>query len=552
MPIAQSSTKTHVSTKNIHKKSETESEQVKPVEQQQQGSSNTGARTPPDQPEFIKQTLIIIEKKARNLDKRRQRLEEYKASERKGTVLNEDQLLAVSKYEEVLRTLELSRELEKQFIALANDTMKQQKKQAKKDQIEKEEQLKERLKETYKYFTVLEKFADDVVRNHFLEEANGAIKLSQSDLELLDAFDKLVAPGELGAKIESCSGEFADHLFNLMEGKNKPIQTLETQTTYAELKKLFERIMAAPYWTDSPKKSEPVAEVEQETSSEQVVEQEQQQVAADALSSGVEDMQLNEQQQQIENEQALYANQQSADDYVIVSSSECTESLCHSKSPSLQPQQPTHHEPNSFEQHQQLQQQDLTQSQQQQQQKTFFTTLNQPEQRNINEFINSCENNDGGINFFQDSELLARQQHEQQQQQHTDMNFQQQQQQSQPQEQFNQQRNVSDMRQDKFQHRGGQNGGQRSYQQRGDRRYPDDRRNVNSNIQQPRQEHRDNRGPRPQGSRPQGPRDGQQGNGPRGPYRGGQNGGGIRSENGPRGGNAPRNANFQQQAQQQQ
>ena len=53
--------------------------------------------------------------------------------------------------------------------------MKQQKKQAKKDQMEKEEQLKERLKETYRYFTVLEKFADDVVRNHFLEEINGAI-----------------------------------------------------------------------------------------------------------------------------------------------------------------------------------------------------------------------------------------------------------------------------------------------------------------------------------------------------------------------------------------
>lgn len=541
MPIAQSSSKAHVSTKNVHKKSETESEQVKPVEQSS-SSSNTGVRTPPDQPEFIKQTLIIIEKKARNLDKRRQKLEEYKASERKGVVLNEDQLLAVSKYEEVLRTLELSRELEKQFVALANDTMKQQKKQAKKDQMEKEEQLKERLKETYRYFTVLEKFADDVVRNHFLEETNGAIKLSQSDLELLDAFDKLVAPGELGAKLESCSGEFADHLYNLMDGKNKPIQTLTTQTTYAELKKLFERIMAAPYWTESPKKSEPVAEAEQETTSEQTVEQEQQEVAAEVLSSGVEGMQLNE--EQIDNEQVLYNNQQSVDDYVIVSSSECTESLCHSKSPSLQPQQhqeQTYQVTSSFEQHQQLQQ-DLTQSQQQQ--KTFFTTLNQPEQRNINEFINSCENNDGGINFFQDSELQSRQL--EQQQQH-DMNFQQQhQQQTQPQEQFNQQqRNVTDMRQDKFQHRG-QNG-QRPYQQRSDRRYPDDRRNVSNNIQQPRQDNRDNRGPRPQGSRPQGPRDGQQGNVPRGPYRGG-----MRSENGPRSGNAPRSSNFQQQPQQQQ
>ena len=42
-------------------------------------------------------------------------------TQRKGTALNEDQLLAVSKYEEVIKSLELSRELEKQFISLAND-----------------------------------------------------------------------------------------------------------------------------------------------------------------------------------------------------------------------------------------------------------------------------------------------------------------------------------------------------------------------------------------------------------------------------------------------
>lgn len=48
------------------------------------------------------------------------RLDEYKASK---TPLNEDQLLAVSKYDEVVRTLELARELEKQFISLSNDVI---------------------------------------------------------------------------------------------------------------------------------------------------------------------------------------------------------------------------------------------------------------------------------------------------------------------------------------------------------------------------------------------------------------------------------------------
>ena len=61
--------------------------------------------------------------------------------------------------------------------------------------------------------------------------------------------------------------------------------------------------------------------------------------------------------------------------------------------------------------------------QQQQQKTTFFTTLNQAaevagQHRNINEFINRCENSDDGINFLQDSEIQSRQIHLQEQQQH--------------------------------------------------------------------------------------------------------------------------------------
>lgn len=523
MPIAQTSSKHQAdvirSTKTMNKKSESESVEAT----KEQTTTSSGTKTPPEQPEFIKQTLIIIEKKARNLDKRRQKLEEYKASELKGAVLNEDQLLAVSKYEEVLRTLELSRELEKQFMALANDVMKQQKKQLKREEMAKEENMKEKLKEINRYFSVLEKFADDKVRNDFLVENNGAIKMTQNELDLLDAFDKLVSPCELGAKLESGSGEFADHLYNLIEAKNKPINTLTTQITYAELKKLFERILAAPYWTEEPKKEEEEAVVAEETQPEAVREDTP---AAETLTTAVEGMNLNEQQQESEHEQATY-NNQNVDDYVIVSSSECTESLCHSKSPSLQPQQqpqPEHH-------HTEQVPQDMSQ------QKTFFSTLNQPEQRNINEFINSCENNDGGINFFQDSEL-QRQQQEQMQHQQTEMSYEQHQQ---PQEgHFNQQQIQNDGQRDQYKHRG-QNG-QRPYQQRGDRRYQDDRRNGN-NGQQPRN---DNRGPRPnRGGANSGPRN--DANGQRGPYRGGQNGG-MRNENGPRY-NGPRNtnSNFQQQ-----
>lgn len=101
---------------------------------------------------------------------------------------------------------------------------------------------------------------------------------------------------------------------------------------------------------------------------------------------------------------------QNVDDYVIVTQSECAESLCHSKSPSLQPGQ-------------QVTEQQMYE---QMQSKTFFSTLNQPEQRqNINEFISNCETN-GSVNFFQDSELSQQEQQQQIQQQQAELNFHQQ------------------------------------------------------------------------------------------------------------------------------
>ncbi len=124
------------------------------------------------------------------------KLEEYRADQKKGQKLNEDQLSAVSKYDEVMRTLELTREMEKQFIGLANDVtknficlyfsyinsnqislakaMKQQKKQAKKEQLERDEAIKEKLKEAQKFISILDKFGDNAHRNNFLNETNGA------------------------------------------------------------------------------------------------------------------------------------------------------------------------------------------------------------------------------------------------------------------------------------------------------------------------------------------------------------------------------------------
>lgn len=482
MPTAQSTNATAQKQKNVQKVDNKIAKAVAKVEQgttgtQEQQTSqapSSGNKTPQEQPEFIKQSMIIIEKKVRNLEKRRAKLDEYKASK---VPLNEDQKLAVSKYEEVVRTMELARELEKQFIALANDTMKQQKKQAKKEQLEREEAIRDRLKEAHKINSLLETFGEESVRNDFLNETNGAIRLTEQELNLLDEFNKLVSPTELGSKLETSSNESADHLLNTIEGRNKPItslnQELVGQVTYSDVKKLFDRIFTSSYWTRETLTTEDTQETQEQT--EQQNEQN--------LSEQVDNLNLNDQpveqvqqeQHHEQTEQHVY-QQNTSDDYVLVNQND-------------------YHQDNT--------------QQSQQQSKAYFTTLNPS--TNINEFL---QNNNEGINFLQDSEIQQQEQQQTQQQA-----VQQQQQNTQPQ---HQQGNFQGegFRENRGGRGGHQHNGNRNYDQR--RNY--ERRSGGGNYQ-PRGERGENSGPR-NGSGGGGYRGG------RGGYRGGYSNSGPRSGSG--------------------
>ena len=125
--------------------------------------------------------------------------------------------------------------------------MKQQKKQTKKEQLEREEAIKEKFRESQKMLAVLDAFAKDEIRDDFLNEKNGAsFKLTQKELDLLDDFSTLVQSIDLGSKLDSNASEAADHLLYLIESKNKTIPTLDV--TYADLRKLFDRIFVSSYW----------------------------------------------------------------------------------------------------------------------------------------------------------------------------------------------------------------------------------------------------------------------------------------------------------------
>lgn len=55
--------------------------------------------------------LVAAEHKIRNLEKRKQKLDQYRTEQADGKTLNADQLAAVAKYNEVIQQLEFNREL---------------------------------------------------------------------------------------------------------------------------------------------------------------------------------------------------------------------------------------------------------------------------------------------------------------------------------------------------------------------------------------------------------------------------------------------------------
>merc|ERR1711953_460519 len=80
--------------------------------------------------------LQTLEKKVRNLEKRKGKLDGYREDDRKGKELNADQKAAIAKYDEVMQNLEFARELQQQFKTMIVDEERSSKKKLKKEAVE--------------------------------------------------------------------------------------------------------------------------------------------------------------------------------------------------------------------------------------------------------------------------------------------------------------------------------------------------------------------------------------------------------------------------------
>uniref|UniRef100_A0A8C9N388 Cell cycle associated protein 1 n=1 Tax=Serinus canaria TaxID=9135 RepID=A0A8C9N388_SERCA len=163
----------------------------------------------------------------------------------KGERLNQDQLDAVSKYQEVTNNLEFAKELQRSFMALSQDIQKTIKKTARREQLMREEAEQKRLKTVLELQFILEKLGDDEVRSDLKQGSNGVPVLTEEELTMLDEFYKLVYPErDMNMRLNEQYEQASVHLWDLLEGKEKPV----CGTTYKALKEIVERILQTSYF----------------------------------------------------------------------------------------------------------------------------------------------------------------------------------------------------------------------------------------------------------------------------------------------------------------
>merc|ERR1712013_461363 len=258
--------------------------------------------TPPDT--TLQAALAVVEKKVRNLEKRKGKLDAYRDTLQRGKSLNEDQQAAVAKYDEVIGTLEFARELSGQFTKLALDEAKDKKKMMKKEQQERAKVELIKVNYVLSVREVLSALLEEGVLEDLEGGNNGAPKLSADQLSQLQQFQELATPNREDLSKGSFDKQVAasaEHLVNLAEKKTRAV----VGTTYQELAQLIDMIRESGYveakWAnDSSANTENGAD----DATQDTVEDEEEELVVEDTSVEIQESQTNGHFGSVEEEEA--------------------------------------------------------------------------------------------------------------------------------------------------------------------------------------------------------------------------------------------------------
>ncbi|XP_054892605.1 caprin-1a isoform X2 [Poeciliopsis prolifica] len=221
--------------------------------------------------ETMKQFLGVIDKKVRNMEKKKSKLDDYQARKNKGERLNQDQLEALSKYQEIINNLDFARELQKSFLALGQEVQKAVKKSARREQLQREEMEQRRLKTILELQYLLDQLGEDGVRQDLKKpDSSGSPLLTDADLASFDEFYKLVGPDRnCEIRLTDQYEEASQHLWSLLEGRDKSV----AGTTYKSLRETLDKLLISGYFDRAESKQNGACETEEKPEEQAVVDE---------------------------------------------------------------------------------------------------------------------------------------------------------------------------------------------------------------------------------------------------------------------------------------
>ncbi|KFV66753.1 Caprin-2, partial [Dryobates pubescens] len=236
--------------------------EIQPPSTPLQSALNSAASPSQAYETYIDNGLICLKHKIRNIEKKKLKLEDYKDRLKKGEALNQDQLEAVEKYEEVVHNLEFAKELQKTFSGLSQDLLKAQKKAQRRESLLKLEAEKKKLCTILQVQYVLQSFTQEHVQKDFKGGMNGAIYLPSKELDYLIKFAKLTCPERNeNLSFEDQMEQSSLYFWDLLEGSEKPV----VGTTYKHMKDLLSKLLDSGYFESipTPRTTVPAKELEE-------------------------------------------------------------------------------------------------------------------------------------------------------------------------------------------------------------------------------------------------------------------------------------------------
>ncbi|CAF0998191.1 unnamed protein product [Rotaria sordida] len=193
---------------------------------QQISSMSTGNTTDTTNADPITQVMLMLEKKQRNLGKRKEKLESYEEEAKAGKELNKDQKDALAKYSEVLGQIECVKDISEQLKKIQTEATKSQKRLHKQAAEEKRLLVAQRLREYAQL-------------RYLLDHRPTSLKPEESSL--LDELARVVIPCDVSLNtITRC----VDTVLSIYQGGplSSTIKNLTGRTSH-ELRDILEQLI---------------------------------------------------------------------------------------------------------------------------------------------------------------------------------------------------------------------------------------------------------------------------------------------------------------------